>query len=75
MNPDAYRPDPPAGLGWSDYLAARDRYRATLATGSEIARLERAFAMSPDDDRGGGATPERPSNAGASARAGRSPTS
>ena len=75
MDPEAYRPDPPSGLGWSDYLAARDRYRASLATASEIARLERAFAMSPDDDRGGGATPERPSNTGTGAGAGSSPTS
>ncbi len=62
MDRDAYRPDPPTGLGWSDYLAARGRYRASLAAGSEIARLERAFALSPDDvgRRRGGRTTEQP---------------
>jgi hypothetical protein len=51
MDRDAYRPDPPTGLGWSDYLTARGRYLASLAAGSQIARLERAFALSQDDER------------------------
>ncbi len=75
MDRDAYRPDPPTGLGWSDYLTARDRYLASLAAGSEIARLERAFALNPDDERAARAATARPSNPGASARAGSSPTS
>ncbi len=70
MRPDdEYRPDPPAGLGWSDFLAARGRYRSSLAAGSEIARLERLFAISPDDEPPGsgapatGDSPSRPPSA------------
>jgi hypothetical protein len=42
---DEYRPDPPAGIGYADFLAARARFQARLAAQSEIARLERAFAL------------------------------
>jgi hypothetical protein len=58
MRPDEYRPDPPAGLAWSDFLAARGRYRSRLAAASEIARLERAFAFRPDDEPPVGGAPE-----------------
>ena len=72
MRPDdEYRPDPPAGIAWDDFLAARDRYRARLAAASEIVRLERAFAFSPDDDAPAGGTPGTggPSSRPPSARA------
>ena len=68
---DEYRPDPPTGIAWGDFLAARDRYRSRLAAASEIARLERAFAFSPDDEApaggapGTGGPPSRPPSAGA----------
>ena len=47
MGPEGgpYRPDPAPGLGYGDFGAARRRYFAQLAAGSEIARLERAFAL------------------------------
>jgi hypothetical protein len=75
MDRDAYRPDPPTGIGWPDYLAARGRYRASLAAGSEIARLERAFALSTDDRRSGDAAAAKPAGPGTSATTTRSPTS
>jgi len=47
MEPEDYRPDPPTGLGFADFRAARARYLARLAAHAEIARLERAWGLSP----------------------------
>lgn len=53
MEPDDYRPDPPAGLGYADFRAARASYLARLAAQSEIARLERAWGLAPYVEAGG----------------------
>ena len=53
MEPDDYRPDPPAGLGFADFRAARCRYMAGLAAHAEIARLERAWGLHPVVERTG----------------------
>ena len=46
MDPfDDYRPDPPTGLGYSDFRAARARHFARVAVEAEIARLERVLAL------------------------------
>ena len=42
---DDYRPDPPTGLGYSDFRAARARHFARVSAQSEIARLERVLAL------------------------------
>ena len=42
---DEYRPDPPSGIGYADFRAARARFLARVAAQSEIARLERAFEL------------------------------
>jgi hypothetical protein len=49
MEPDDYRPDPPTGLGYADFRAARARFQARLARQSDIARLERALTLPPPD--------------------------
>jgi hypothetical protein len=45
MQPEDYRPDPPAGIGYADFRAARARYLGRAAAQSEIALLERAWAL------------------------------
>ena len=42
---DDYRPDPPTGLGYSDFRAARARHFARVSAVAEIARLERVFGL------------------------------
>lgn len=42
---DALRPDPASGLGYADFHAARERYRAALRAGAEVERLERLLAL------------------------------
>ncbi len=42
---DALRPDPAPGLGYADFHAARERFRARLRADAEVARLERALAL------------------------------
>ncbi len=42
---DAYLPDPPQGLGYADFRAARARFLARVREQSEICRLERVFSM------------------------------
>lgn len=46
---DEYLPDPPRGLGYADFRAARARFLARLAGQAEIARLERALSMATVD--------------------------
>ena len=43
---DALRPDPAPGLGYADFHAARERFRARLRADAEVARLERLLALS-----------------------------
>lgn len=38
-------PDPPSGIGYGDFLAARERFRLLLRQQSEIRRLEQALAL------------------------------
>ena len=45
MEPDEYRPDPPAGLAYGDFRGARARYLARVAAQAEITRLERAWGL------------------------------
>lgn len=52
---DAYHPDPPYGLAYADFRTARARFLARLSEQAEIARLERAFAMSGGDASAGAA--------------------
>ena len=49
---DQCRPDPPLGISYADFLAARARHQARLAAQSEVTRLERAFALAPLDGLG-----------------------
>jgi hypothetical protein len=42
---DVLRPDPAPGLGYADFHAARERYRARLRADTEVTRLERLLAL------------------------------
>ena len=55
---DALRPDPAPGMGYADFHAARERYRACLRAGAEVERLERLLALPAF-----GEAPQEPSQA------------
>ena len=57
---DALRPDPAPGLGYADFHAARERYRARLRAGAEVARLERVLALPAFDETPRDGAPIRP---------------
>jgi hypothetical protein len=46
---DEYRPDPPSGLRFEDFRAARGRYLARVTSAAEVARLQRAFDLPSQD--------------------------
>jgi hypothetical protein len=57
---DALRQDPASGLGYPDFLAARERYRAALRAGAVVARLERLLRLPAYGEPPRGIAPARP---------------